>query len=191
MKWLEWDIPAICGHAVHAAQKSRNQLVLTIIHGPEEAWVIYRNSCMIGVNNNFWLRVRWFGNDFYEWRSQEWKSWLYRFTSDKTIVIHYAGNSLGPPTAVRRLSGGPLAPAPIREYNGLRGEDRGPFNGQRASASNPVMHANPLGVKRYSVRYYHDAIHISIQVSWYDCDTLHIIYAIFEYIYIFLTATLG
>ena len=28
---------------------------------------------------------------------------------------------------------------PIREYNGLRGENRGPFKGQQASASNPVM----------------------------------------------------
>ena len=43
------------------------------------------------------------------------------------------------PTTVSRLSSGPLTPAIIREYNRLRGEDRGPFNGQRASASNPVM----------------------------------------------------
>ena len=37
------------------------------------------------------------------------------------------------------LSGGPVTPTPIREYNGLRGENRGPFKGQQAAASNPVM----------------------------------------------------
>ena len=37
------------------------------------------------------------------------------------------------------LSGGPVTPTPIGEYNGLRGENRGPFKGQQASASNPVM----------------------------------------------------
>ena len=55
------------------------------------------------------------------------------------ILVHYTGKSLKPPTAVRRLSSGSLTPTPIREYNGLRGEDNGPFNGQRASTSNPVM----------------------------------------------------
>ena len=38
------------------------------------------------------------------------------------------------------LSGGPVTPTPIREYNGLRGENRGPFKGQQAAASNPVMY---------------------------------------------------
>ena len=38
------------------------------------------------------------------------------------------------------LSGGPVTPTPIREYNGLRGENRDPFKGQQASESNPVMH---------------------------------------------------
>ena len=37
------------------------------------------------------------------------------------------------------LSGGPVTPTPIREYSGLRGENMGPFKGQQASASNPVM----------------------------------------------------
>ena len=37
------------------------------------------------------------------------------------------------------LSGGPVTPTPIREYNGLKGENRGPFKGQQASASNPAM----------------------------------------------------
>ena len=37
------------------------------------------------------------------------------------------------------LSVGPVTPTPIGEYNGLRGENRGPFKGQQASASNPVM----------------------------------------------------
>ena len=52
---------------------------------------------------------------------------------------HDTGNSLKHPTATMRLSGSPLTPAPMREYNGSKGEDRCPFNGQRASASNPVM----------------------------------------------------
>ena len=37
------------------------------------------------------------------------------------------------------LKHGVLTPAPIREYNGLRGEDRDPFNGQWASAANPIV----------------------------------------------------
>ena len=37
------------------------------------------------------------------------------------------------------LSGGPVTLTPIREYNGLRAENRGPFKGQQASVSNPVM----------------------------------------------------
>ena len=36
------------------------------------------------------------------------------------------------------LSGGSVTPTLIRKYNGLRGENRGPFKGQQASASNPV-----------------------------------------------------
>ena len=44
------------------------------------------------------------------------------------------------------LSGGPVTPSSIREYNGLRGENRhrGPFKGQQASASNPVQCMCPL-----------------------------------------------
>ena len=41
------------------------------------------------------------------------------------------------------LSGGPVTPCPDNriqwDYNGLRGENRGPFRGQQASVSNPVM----------------------------------------------------
>ena len=37
------------------------------------------------------------------------------------------------------LSGGPVTSTPTREYNGLRGENRVPYKGQQASASNPVM----------------------------------------------------
>ena len=48
-----------------------------------------------------------------------------------------------PPQLV--LSGGPVTPTPIREYNGLRGENRGPFKGQQASASNPVMYIYTYG----------------------------------------------
>ena len=36
----------------------------------------------------FWSRVRWFGNDFHEWRSHEWKSLANHLTSDQNIVIH-------------------------------------------------------------------------------------------------------
>ena len=43
------------------------------------------------------------------------------------------------PLPWRWKCGGPVNPTPIREYNGLRGENRGPFKGQQASASNPVM----------------------------------------------------
>ena len=37
------------------------------------------------------------------------------------------------------LSGGSVTPTPTIECNGSRGENRGPFKGQQASASNPVM----------------------------------------------------
>ena len=37
------------------------------------------------------------------------------------------------------LSGGPVTPNPTIEYNGLIGENRGPFRGQQPSASNPVV----------------------------------------------------
>ena len=55
------------------------------------------------MNNDFGSRVRWFANDFHEWRSHEWKSlanrltsdevtsenhWQNRLTSDPNIVIH-------------------------------------------------------------------------------------------------------
>ena len=33
-------------------------------------------------------RVRWFANNFHEWRSHEWKSLVNCFTSDPKIVIH-------------------------------------------------------------------------------------------------------
>ena len=47
------------------------------------------------------------------------------------------------------LSGGPVTPTPIRGYNGLGGENRGPFKGQQASASNPVM----VWINQFCVRY--------------------------------------
>ena len=37
------------------------------------------------------------------------------------------------------LSGGPVTPTPIREFNGLNGENRGPFKGRQASAWNSIM----------------------------------------------------
>ena len=33
-----------------------------------------KNNAWVTVNNDFLSRVRWFGNDFHEWRSHEWKS---------------------------------------------------------------------------------------------------------------------
>ena len=39
----------------------------------------------------FWSLVRWFANDFHEWRSHEWKSLANHLTRDQKIVIH--GNS--------------------------------------------------------------------------------------------------
>ena len=47
-----------------------------------------KNNAWVTVNNEFLSRVRRFGNDFHEWRSQEWKSLPNRLTSDKIIVIH-------------------------------------------------------------------------------------------------------
>ena len=45
-------------------------------------------SYRYSVNNDFWSRVRWFANDFHEWRSHEWKSLANHLTSDQQIVIH-------------------------------------------------------------------------------------------------------
>ena len=47
-----------------------------------------KNNAWVTVNNDFLSQVRRFGNDFHEWRSQEWKSLPNRLTSDKKIVIH-------------------------------------------------------------------------------------------------------
>ena len=35
-----------------------------------------------------WSRVRWFTDDFHEWRSHEWKSLANHLTRDQNIVIH-------------------------------------------------------------------------------------------------------
>ena len=35
-----------------------------------------------------WSRMRWFANDFHEWRSREWKSLANHITNDQKIVIH-------------------------------------------------------------------------------------------------------
>ena len=47
-----------------------------------------KNNAWVTVNNDFLSRVGWFGNDFHEWRSHEWKSLSNRLTSDKKSVIH-------------------------------------------------------------------------------------------------------
>ena len=61
-----------------------------------------------------------------------------------SVALSHAGGENGACSAITErallvLSGGPVTPTPIREYNGLRDETRGPFKGQQASASNPVM----------------------------------------------------
>ena len=59
------------------------------------------------------------------------------------ISFHDAGNGLKDPTtpiSTYRRCGHPYPHNRIQwEYNGLRGENRGPFKGQQALASNPVM----------------------------------------------------
>ena len=47
-----------------------------------------KNNAWVTVNNDFWVRVRRFANNFHEWRSHEWKSLANRITSDPKIVIH-------------------------------------------------------------------------------------------------------
>ena len=48
-----------------------------------------KNNAWVTVNNNFFCsRVKWFANDFHEWRSHEGKSLAYHITSDQKIVIH-------------------------------------------------------------------------------------------------------
>ena len=49
---------------------------------------IYRIMHELPWKRIFWSRVRWFVNDFHEWRSHGWKSLRNRFTSDQNIVIH-------------------------------------------------------------------------------------------------------
>ena len=61
-------------------------------------------------------------------------------------IVHDAGDGLKDPTApisTLRRSGHPYPHNKIHwEYNELRGENGGPFKGQQASASNPVMYMN-------------------------------------------------
>ena len=47
-----------------------------------------KNNAWVTVNNDCWSRVRWFANDFHEWRSHEWKSLTNHLTNDHKIVIH-------------------------------------------------------------------------------------------------------
>ena len=49
-----------------------------------------KNNGWIAMNNIFfWLRVRWFANDFHLWRSHKWKSLANPIMSDpKKIIIH-------------------------------------------------------------------------------------------------------
>ena len=46
-----------------------------------------KNNAWVTVNNDFLSRVGWFGNDFHEWRSHEWKSLSNRLTSDKKALF--------------------------------------------------------------------------------------------------------
>ena len=68
------------------------------------------------------------------------KKYVPNVSSNQLCTLsHDTENSLKHTAAAIRLSGSPLPPVPIRGYNGLRGEDMGPFDGQWASASNFVM----------------------------------------------------
>ena len=54
-----------------------------------ETWMVdIKNNAWVTVNNDFWSRVRWFANDFHEWRSHEWKLWANHLTSDQKFVIY-------------------------------------------------------------------------------------------------------
>ena len=46
-----------------------------------------KNNAWVTVNNDFWSQVRWFANDFHEWRSHEWKSLANHITSDQKSLF--------------------------------------------------------------------------------------------------------
>ena len=54
----------------------------------ETWWYTYRIMQELSWITIFWSRVRWFANDFHEWRSHSWKSLANHLTSDPKIVIH-------------------------------------------------------------------------------------------------------
>ena len=77
---------------------------------------------------------------------------------------HDAGNGLNWRTRPLQLvlSGGPVTPIPIKEYNGLRGENGGPFKSQQASASNPVMsYVDEIFVTDWDRSCHSDAIFVA------------------------------
>ena len=49
---------------------------------------IKNNAWVTAYNEFFWSWVRWFGNDFHEWRSLEYRSLANHITRDRVIVIH-------------------------------------------------------------------------------------------------------
>ena len=50
---------------------------------------VVKMASILHIKNNAWVIMdRWFGNDFHEWWSHEWKSLPNRFKSDKNIIIH-------------------------------------------------------------------------------------------------------
>ena len=46
-----------------------------------------KNNAWVTMNNDFWSRVGWFANDFYNWPSHEWKSLANHLTSDQKSLF--------------------------------------------------------------------------------------------------------
>ena len=69
------------------------------------------------------------------------------------------------------LSGVPDTPNPMREYNGLRCENRGPFKGQQASVSNPVMSTATIKSLWPSVILYQWSLNGNVTPTAYSVNT--------------------
>ena len=82
---------------------------------------------------------------------------------------HDAWNGLKAPTApisTLRRSGHPYAKNRIQwEYNILRGENRGPFKGQQASGSNPVMETGPKNLE-WEIQWFDDELFMFAVVNF-------------------------
>ena len=45
------------------------------------------------MNNDFWSWVRWFANNFHEWRSHEWKSLANRISYSNILCPEHTGSA--------------------------------------------------------------------------------------------------